>query len=82
MSVLPVREPFLLNKYLLAETASSFDLRRPCLSSRNFCDTSFFQRLDPTHPFHDCRFPRYHIVLRLLKQIFLYCIGSHMFMLK
>ena len=59
MSIPPHREPFLLNKFLDAETAPAFELRRPCLGSINFCDYSFFQRLDPQNPFLDARFPRF-----------------------
>lgn len=59
MSIPPHREPFLLNKYLDAEVKPDYQLRRPCLGSTNFCDTGFFERLDPANPFLDARFPRF-----------------------
>jgi len=58
-SIPPHREPFLLNKFLDAETSDAYELRRPCLGSINFCSTGFFERLDPANPFFDARFPRF-----------------------
>lgn len=59
MSLPPYREPFLLNKFLDAESTKEFGLRRPGLGSFNFCDPAFFKLLDPKNPFTDSRFPRY-----------------------
>jgi len=59
MSIPPHREPFLLNKFLDAETQPDYEFRRPCLGSTNYCDYEYFHRMDAKNPFCDSRFPRY-----------------------
>ncbi|CAD7942509.1 unnamed protein product [Amoebophrya sp. A25] len=59
MSLPPYREPFLLNKFLDAEVQESYEFRRPCLGSKNYCDYEFFKRMNVKDNFVEARFPRF-----------------------
>ncbi|CAD7939503.1 unnamed protein product [Amoebophrya sp. A120] len=59
MSLPPHREPFLLNKFLDAESQQDYEFRRPCLHSKNFCDYEFFRRMNIKDNFVEARFPRF-----------------------